>query len=214
MFIFFLSVYLFIRLFDCILFCQSYHLYLFLITGEKPFDSIEDLVQDGLIILYMEANNVEEYLQSARETRITRQASMMESVAGQHALGKHEEHPEEGYPNDNDEQSKNGAPASQEEDEELAGKLGGLNVTTPGDQETARDQVPPPKPARLRKHYQPCTIPLRRDCTNLSPPELDEDVVKDDEIPVSREGGESGRMAGKFEGWARSGECTYVELAL
>ena len=37
--------------------------------GEKPFETIEDLVQDGLITLYMEANNVEDYLQSARETR-------------------------------------------------------------------------------------------------------------------------------------------------
>lgn len=35
-------------------------------VGEKPFDTIEDLVQDGLITLYMEANNVEDYLQSAR----------------------------------------------------------------------------------------------------------------------------------------------------
>lgn len=35
-------------------------------AGEKPFDTIEDLVQDGLITLYMEANNVEDYLQSAR----------------------------------------------------------------------------------------------------------------------------------------------------
>ena len=35
-------------------------------VGEKPFDTIVDLVQDGLITLYMEANNVEEYLQTAR----------------------------------------------------------------------------------------------------------------------------------------------------
>ena len=37
-----------------------------LLTGEKPLDTIEELVQDGLITLYMEANNVEDYLQSAR----------------------------------------------------------------------------------------------------------------------------------------------------
>lgn len=37
--------------------------------GEKPFDTIEDLVQDGLITLYMEANNVDLYLKSARESR-------------------------------------------------------------------------------------------------------------------------------------------------
>lgn len=35
-------------------------------VGEKPFDTIVDLVQDGLITLYMEANNVEDYLQTAR----------------------------------------------------------------------------------------------------------------------------------------------------
>ena len=38
-------------------------------AGEKPFDTIEDLVQDGLITLYMEANNVDLYLKSARESR-------------------------------------------------------------------------------------------------------------------------------------------------
>ena len=43
-------------------------------AGEKPFDTIEDLVQDGLITLYMEANNVEEYLQTAR-TRTRRLTS-------------------------------------------------------------------------------------------------------------------------------------------
>lgn len=45
-------------------------------TGEKPFDTVEDLVQDGLITLYMEANNVEDYLQSARQTRIVHQTSI------------------------------------------------------------------------------------------------------------------------------------------
>ena len=39
------------------------------LPGEKPFDTIEDLVQDGLITLYMEANNVDLYLKSARESR-------------------------------------------------------------------------------------------------------------------------------------------------
>ena len=41
----------------------------FLPPGEKPFETIEDLVQDGLITLYMEANHVEDYLKSARESR-------------------------------------------------------------------------------------------------------------------------------------------------
>lgn len=42
-----------------------------LYAGEKPFESVEDLVQDGLFTLYMQANNVEEYLQSARNTHVT-----------------------------------------------------------------------------------------------------------------------------------------------
>lgn len=45
-------------------------------AGEKPFETIEDLVQDGLITLHMEANNVEEYLRSARETRVSHSASV------------------------------------------------------------------------------------------------------------------------------------------
>ena len=40
--------------------------------GEKPFETIEDLVQDGLITLYMEANHVEDYLKSARDSRSLR----------------------------------------------------------------------------------------------------------------------------------------------
>ena len=49
---------------------------LLLLVGEKPFETIEDLVQDGLITLHMEANNVEEYLRSARETRISHTTSL------------------------------------------------------------------------------------------------------------------------------------------
>ena len=41
------------------------------ISGEKTFDEIDDLVADGLITLYMEANNVEEYLQTARRKKST-----------------------------------------------------------------------------------------------------------------------------------------------
>lgn len=40
-----------------------------LLSGEKTFEEIDDLVADGLITLYMEANNVEEYLQSARRKK-------------------------------------------------------------------------------------------------------------------------------------------------
>ena len=44
------------------------------ITGETTFDDIEDLVADGLITLYMEENNVEEYLRTARETTEVRRS--------------------------------------------------------------------------------------------------------------------------------------------
>ena len=49
----------------------------FLPPGEKPFETIEDLVQDGLITLYMEANHVEDYLKSARESRSLRRVVAM-----------------------------------------------------------------------------------------------------------------------------------------
>jgi hypothetical protein len=38
-------------------------------VGETSFDSIEDLVADGLITLFMEDNNVEEYLKNAQDKR-------------------------------------------------------------------------------------------------------------------------------------------------
>ena len=37
-------------------------------TGEKKFDSVEDLVADGLITLHMEKNNVMSYIEESRET--------------------------------------------------------------------------------------------------------------------------------------------------
>ena len=38
---------------------ENFFFFFFPLPGEKPFDTIEDLVQDGLITLYMEANNEE-----------------------------------------------------------------------------------------------------------------------------------------------------------
>ena len=51
------------------------------IIGEKTFESITDLVADGLITLYMEANNVEEYLKSARECTNLRKVSVLSGPA-------------------------------------------------------------------------------------------------------------------------------------
>ena len=36
------------------------------VPGQKPFGTIKDLVEDGLITLHMEAHNVEEYLREKR----------------------------------------------------------------------------------------------------------------------------------------------------
>ena len=38
------------------------------LLGEKKFDSVEDLVADGLITLHMEKNNVMSYIEESRET--------------------------------------------------------------------------------------------------------------------------------------------------
>lgn len=62
-------------------------------VGEKPFDTIEDLVQDGLITLYMEANNVEDYLQSARTRTRRLTASSSSSYASLPAISYPRLHP-------------------------------------------------------------------------------------------------------------------------
>ena len=63
-------------------------------AGEKPFDTIEDLVQDGLITLYMEANNVEEYLQSARSRTRRLTTSSSSSYASLPAISLPRPHPQ------------------------------------------------------------------------------------------------------------------------
>lgn len=106
--------------------------------GEKPFDTVEDLVQDGLITLYMEANHVEEYLQSARQTRVVRQ-----SVSSN--TDPLDMTPVQLGPAPIEEESVFNGDVLSEEVEDLSLR-----------QSRTRRQV-----------YQPCTIPQRRDCTNV-----------------------------------------------
>lgn len=107
-------------------------------VGEKPFDTVEDLVQDGLITLYMEANDVEQYLQSARQTRIIRQSSISNTD-----------------PLDMTPVQLGPAHIAEEpvfNCDTLSGEVEDLSLRG----NRARRQV-----------YQPCTIPQRRDCTNM-----------------------------------------------
>ena len=121
----------------------------FLILGEKPFETIEDLVQDGLITLHMEANNVEEYLRSARETRISHTTSL--GGADQANL----EPLHESVPTDQ--------PVFFEE--ELA--------EGPGHAKSSRDCMP------RRPPYYPCTIPQRHSGINSPPlPEIGKEESK------------------------------------
>lgn len=109
-------------------------------AGEKPFDSVEDLVQDGLITLYMEANNVEEYLQSARQTRLVHKPSFNSTRSDPIDLSTvPEEHTHLGE-----------EPVFNEE--EVAAQLGELGVH---------------QPRPRRPVYHPCTIPQQRDRTNV-----------------------------------------------
>ena len=145
---------------------------------------------------------MEEYLQSARETRVTRQAS----TAGQRGLG----HSNEGYHHHQQQQQlqqhqhqlhDQGVTRGDKEEEELGGEAP-TGVEPEEDEFVGRTfdrravsqvgasgsgDVPPPKPARLRKHYQPCTIPLRRDRTNVLASDPDEEPVvkEEDDVPVS-----------------------------
>lgn len=52
---------------------------------------MEDLVADGLITLHMEANNVDEYLQSARESTKTRQSLLPNQLEPISELLNHKE---------------------------------------------------------------------------------------------------------------------------
>ena len=118
-------------------------------AGEKPFESVEDLVQDGLITLYMEANHVEEYLQSARQTRIVQRSSSIQSATEPFDLTPVQEDPT----HMGEEPVFNGEVA-----EEVGGgvEMGEVRLQRAGARRIA---------------YQPCTIPQRRDCTNIPHPE-------------------------------------------
>lgn len=125
---------------------------------------------------------MEEYLQSAKETRITREAGMSGSAG--HALAS------PGYTaqdeNHTHYSNETGVDPASRDDEGLAERLEDLIVGVEAGKEKNEQPIPPPKPARLRRGlYQPCTLPLRRDCTNLLPPDQDDDLIKDEETPVS-----------------------------
>ena len=124
-------------------------LFLSLSLGEKPFETIEDLVQDGLITLHMEANNVEEYLRSARETRLTHSTSLGAPPADPPNLSPiHETTPAE-HPVFFD-----------NEPEELSSR-------------SSSDCMPRKPP------YYPCTIPQRHSSVNSPPlPELSKEESK------------------------------------
>lgn len=125
----------------------------------------------------MEANHVEEYLQSARETRLTRQASMPGTtevpLMSPDLTPMQENHPHVGEGED---------PVFREGDE-LSEAMEDLNVARKGEEGGVEGNV---KPGRHRKIYQPCTIPLRRDCTNLLLPEAggEESVVAEDKVSI------------------------------
>lgn len=125
-----------------------------LCVGEKPFDTVEDLVQDGLITLYMEANNVEEYLQSARQTRI-HQTSI----------------------------SSNTDPLDM-----TPIQLGPAHIAESpvfaGDVLSGEVKELSLRGSRRRQLYQPCTIPQRRDCTNVQLHMEGEVVVVEEGKPV------------------------------
>ena len=121
---------------------------------------MEDLVQDGLITLYMEANNVEEYLQSARQTRVVQRSSSIPSATDPLDLTPVQEGPahigEE--------------PVFNEEGEVGVEVVGDVNLHRGG--------------AIRRAAYQPCTIPQRRDCTNVTLP-ADGEGEEEGEEPVA-----------------------------
>ena len=120
---------------------------LFVYTGEKPFDTIEDLVQDGLITLYMENNNVEEYLQSARETRIGHYLSN---------VGTCDPSPRKEVPLPNREKEPNVGDL-------MSGELEEMTVQDSYQSSSLRSS------SNRRPVYQPCTIPHKRDCTTIQP---------------------------------------------
>ena len=119
-------------------------------SGEKPFETIEDLVQDGLITLYMEANNVEDYLQSARETvRQPLPHKVTTTTAPTQTTGQLDQIPE----------------------------LSDEAIFT---DESNEGLSPPPMPRdgskvksnARRPPYHPCTMPLQRDSTRGQQAEL------------------------------------------
>ena len=109
-------------------------------------------MQDGLITLYMEANNVEEYLKSARQTRLDHKPSI---------------------------RSTRDDPFDPSSDHTLTGEESVLNGDELGTQmeELSMQQTRPRRPV-----YQPCTIPQQRDRTRPQGEELEDDKPSPSEL--------------------------------
>ncbi len=144
-------------------------------VGEKPFESVEDLVQDGLITLYMEANNVEEYLQSARETR-----SMRRRMPTPPDSTNLDRSPTDAQP----------VRHSSSDEAVYSEESGGISPPEASPQATP--PTPPPRPAK--PSYQPCTIPHQRSSINQRAPSyrmsrvsrIYEEIPEDQKRPSGR----------------------------
>ncbi len=113
---------------------------------------MEDLVQDGLITLYMEANNVEEYLQSARETRSIRRR--MPTPPDTSTL---------------DRSPTEATPVRHSSSDEAVYSEEGEGTTPPETSPKANLPTPPARPSKPSS-YQPCTIPQKRASVNQQVP--------------------------------------------
>ena len=111
-------------------------------------------MQDGLIVLHMEANHVEAYLQSARDTQLSKRASLPENNVVKPLLPSMQEN----YAH----LGEKDAPVLRVDDELI--KIS--KEVDEEEEETLAEEGGRSGPSR-RQIYQPCTIPLRRDCTNL-----------------------------------------------
>ena len=100
---------------------------------------------------------MEEYLQSARESQLTKRVSMP------HPIGLSPSLPDPTHMQENHAQSKKGEDHVFQTDDELC--------QVANEKEKVEEISTKTKIERYRRLiYQPCTIPLRRDCTNLLPP--------------------------------------------
>lgn len=142
---------------------------------------MEDLVQDGLITLYMEANNVEEYLQSARETRSMKRRMPTPPDATNLDRPLPEAPPTHRGSGDEAEESRGMSPPPRD--------------TPP---------TPPPRPAKPTMSYQPCTIPQKRASINQHVPahrmsrlsRIYEEIPDEEKRPGARKSKNRGSVRG------------------